>query len=75
MTREDHALTASHGSSNEAKAYRAKQQKLLSEGKLKEAIQMDVDDIRSKFGSKYDSGIEQMLKYADTLDPRDFVGR
>lgn len=42
---------------------------------LKEAIQMDVDDIRSKFGSKCDSGIEQMLKYVDTLDPREFVGR
>lgn len=73
MTREDHALTSSHGSSSAAKAYRAKQQQLLSEGKLKEAIQMDVDDIRLKFGNKYDSGIEQMLKYADTLDPKDFI--
>ena len=72
MSRDDHKLTASAGSSDDAKAYRAKQQKLLSEGKLDEAIQMDVDDIRSKFGSKYDDNIQQMLEYAKTLNPSDF---
>ncbi|MDH1629787.1 hemagglutinin repeat-containing protein [Pseudomonas mosselii] len=71
----DHRLTASYGSSPEAKAYRAKQEELLQEGRLKDAIQMDVDDIRSRFGNKYDAAIEQMLKYADTLDPTDFIKR
>ena len=33
---------------------------------------MDVDDIRSKFESKYDDAIKQMLDYADTLNPDDF---
>ncbi|MFC6298080.1 hypothetical protein, partial [Pseudomonas spelaei] len=41
----------------------------------KEAIQMDVDDIRSKFGDKYDKAIKQMLDYADTLNPDDFKKR
>lgn len=69
----DHKMTASYGSSPEAKAYRAKQERLLSEGKLMEAIKMDVDDIRSKFGSKYDSAISQMLKYAESLDSKQFI--
>jgi filamentous hemagglutinin len=72
MSPEDHKLTASAGSSDEAKAYRAQQQKLLSEGRLDEAIQMDVDDIRSKFGGKYDDNIQQMLEYAKSLNPSDF---
>jgi len=36
---------------------------------------MDVNDISSRFGNKYDVAIEQMLKYADTLNPKDFVRR
>ncbi|MFT0867416.1 hypothetical protein [Pseudomonas sp. CAM1A] len=75
MDPSDHRLTASYGSSSEAKAYRAKQEELLQEGRLKDAIQMDVDDIRSRFGSEYDAAIEQMLKYANTLDPSDFIKR
>ena len=65
-------ICASYGNSKEAKAYCAKQEELLSQGKLKEAIQMDVDDIRSKFESKYDDAIKQMLDCADTLNPNDF---
>ncbi|CAI8770958.1 hypothetical protein EMIT047CA2_180057 [Pseudomonas soli] len=47
----------------------------MQEGQLKDAIQTDVDDLRSRFGSKYDAVIEQMLKYAKTLDPNDFIKR
>jgi filamentous hemagglutinin len=45
-----------------AQAYRAKQDELINSGKLREAIQMDIDDIRSKFGNKYDAHIKQMLE-------------
>ncbi|KZL22454.1 hypothetical protein [Pseudovibrio sp. Ad37] len=62
-------------STNEAKAYREKQRKLLEEGKLKEAVQMDLDDIRNKFGDKYDDAIKEMLDYVDSLDPEDFIPR
>ncbi|YAF62121.1 hypothetical protein DOCECA_18360 [Pseudomonas sp. E102] len=72
MSPADHARTASHGNSDAAVAYRAKQEELLSQGKLMEAIDMDVKDIRSKFGDKYDAAIGQMLDYASKLNPDDF---
>lgn len=73
----DHKLTASYGNSREAKAYRAQQEKFLKEGKLNEAMDMDmdIDDIRSKFGGKYDSAIKEMQDYAKTLDPEQFIAR
>lgn len=68
MDKEDHKLTASCGNSKEAQEYRAKQKELVSEGKFREAVQMDIDDIHDKFGAKYDEGISQMLKYVDKLE-------
>jgi hypothetical protein len=62
MTKADHVRTASWGSSKSAQAYRLKQKNLIKQGKLREAIQMDIDDIRKKFGSKYDENIKQMLQ-------------
>ena len=61
MTEKDHALTASYGNSLSAKSYRAKQAKYIEEGNWKKAFEMDVNDIRSKFGEKYD----EALKAAD----------
>ncbi|MCC8567409.1 hemagglutinin repeat-containing protein [Xanthomonas citri] len=54
----DHKKTASNGPGDDAVAYRAKQQELLEQGRLMEAQQMDIDDIRSKFGNKYDDAIK-----------------
>jgi len=34
---------------------------------FKEAVQMDIDDIRSKFGNKYDTAILEMIKYINEL--------
>lgn len=63
----DHMLTASWGSSNAAKAYRATQRQLMSLGKkgFKAAMMLDIKDIRKKFGDKYDSAIKQMLAYVE----------
>lgn len=72
MDPEDHRLTASYGRSREAQAYRDKQKELLNEGKLEEAINMDIMDIKQKFGSKYDKAIEEMLEYSKKLDPNQF---
>ncbi|WP_239995261.1 VENN motif pre-toxin domain-containing protein [Neisseria lactamica] len=72
MDPKDHRLTESYGRSPYAIQYRAKQKELLEQGKLKEAIEMDVRDIRSKFGSKYDKAIEEMLEYSRKLDPNSF---
>lgn len=52
MDPEDHRRTASYGSSDDAMAYRNKQKELIDKGKFKEAIQMDFDDIKSKFPGK-----------------------
>ena len=71
----DHKQTQSWGNSKEAQNYRDEQRRLLSEGKLEEAIQMDIDDIRSQFGDKYDGAIQEMLDYSRTLDPSSFMSR
>lgn len=67
MEYEDHKLTSSCGNSRDAQEYRAEQKRLIEEGKFQEAYQMDVDDLREKFGNKYDSAIEQTSQYVDYL--------
>lgn len=67
MEVDDHRQTASWGSSKEAREYREKQRQLIDQGDFKAAQKMDIDDIRSKFGSKYDDAIRQMLIYTNGL--------
>ena len=64
MEKADHRQTASCGNSLEAREYRAKQKELIEQGKFDEAMQMDIDDIREKFGDKYDNAIAQMQEAA-----------
>lgn len=64
----DHRQTASYGSSREARDYRNKQKELIEKGDLKGAIEMDIKDIKDKFGDKYDAGISQMREYVDKLE-------
>lgn len=68
MDKADHRETASCGNSREAREYRAEQKNLVEQGKFREAMQMDIDDIRDKFGDKYDTGIGQMCEYVDKLE-------
>lgn len=68
MEKGDHRETASCGSSKEAREYRDAQRKLIEEGKFREALQMDIDDIHEKFGDKYDDAIAEMLEYVDKLE-------
>ena len=68
MEKEDHRQTASCGNAREAREYRAKQKELLEQGKLRDAVQMDIDDIHSKFGDKYDDAISEMLEYVNELE-------
>lgn len=58
----DHYKTASWGSSEAAQVFRQQQADLISQGRLREAIQMDIDDIHAKFGSKYNANIQEMLQ-------------
>lgn len=68
MDKEDHMQTASWGASREAGEYRAHQKELINNGDFKGAVQMDIDDIKSKFGDKYDKQISQMLNYVNKLE-------
>lgn len=67
MTKEDHRLTASYGRSTDSKLYRAEQRRLIEAGNYHDAIQMDINDITSKFGDKYDDAIGEMLQYAESI--------
>lgn len=67
MDTEDHRRTASYGSSKDAQNYRAKQKQLIDQNQFRKAQQMDIEDVQSKFGNKYDEHIKQMKEYTDTL--------
>ncbi|MFC4956797.1 RHS repeat-associated core domain-containing protein [Streptomyces mauvecolor] len=56
----DHRAVYSTGSSLESKAWRMRQKELIDGGDFRGAIQMDVNDIRSRFGNKYDEAITEM---------------
>lgn len=73
MAPTDHRQTASWGRREEAKAYREKQKQLIEQGRFKEAQQMDVDDIRSNFGDKYDREISQMQDYTNELERKGLI--
>ena len=68
MEKDDHRQTASCGNSKEAREYQAAQKELIDNGKFHEALQMDIDDVCEKFGSKYDEAISEMLKYVNKLE-------
>lgn len=68
MEKGDHRRTASCGRSKKAQAYRTKQENLIKVGKFREAVKMDVKDISSKFGNKYENGIGETWKYVNELE-------
>lgn len=63
MSPEDHRKTASYGGreGSPQQAYRDKQADLINQGKFDDAFMMDVDDIQSKFGNKYDNAILEAI--------------
>lgn len=73
MEKVDHKKTASCGNSREAREYRQRQRELIDKGEFRKALQMDIDDIREKFGSKYDDAISEMLEYVDKLEKEGII--
>jgi len=67
MSKLDHSQTASYDNKKGAKEYCEKQYVLIKQGKFKEAMQMDIDDIHVKFGDKYDKGIAIATLYLEQL--------
>lgn len=64
MLEKDHMKTLSYGSGVENVAHRRAQKELIDKGDFRGAQQLDIDDIRAKFGNKYDDAIADMLKYS-----------
>jgi hypothetical protein len=65
MSTPDHARTASFAGNPGYRAHIDRQRELISQGRWRDAIQMDIDDIRRLFpDGRYDEGIRQMLEYA-----------
>ncbi|MDC0765485.1 RHS repeat-associated core domain-containing protein [Streptomyces sp. HD] len=62
MDYEDHRDVYSTGSSRAARAWRTWQDELIAGGRVDEAVQMDIDDIRNRFGNKYDGAIKEMIQ-------------
>ena len=53
----DHALTRSYKNSKSAQAYRQHEMDMIREGRTRELFSGEVQDIQSKFGSKYDDAL------------------
>lgn len=68
MEKRDHERTASWGRAKKSQVYRLKQENLIKAGKFREAIQMDVDDLKVQFGNKYDKGIREMWEYVNEVE-------
>ncbi|WP_445227964.1 hypothetical protein [Corynebacterium sp. H127] len=64
MLPEDHRLTLSHGRSPEATAYRARQEKLIQEGKIDEIYEIEYNHLETLFPGKYTAALNEMLDYA-----------
>jgi hypothetical protein len=61
MDEADHVQTESWGSSYAGKLHRAHQMFLLRQGRLTDALNMDIGNTRQLFGNKYDGAIQQMM--------------
>lgn len=67
MDKADHQLTAGWGSSVEAREYRRMVAEMWQQGKTKEVIELGIQDLRIKFGTKYENGIQEMIAYATEM--------
>ena len=63
----DHRRTSSYGGATAAVEYRAEVKELIGQGKWREAIAMEIRDVRRVAGAKYTAAIQEMLKHAESL--------
>lgn len=68
MTSTDHRKTASNDNGADGEAWRDKQKELLKQGKIDQAWNNEVADIRKHCGTKYDQHIKQAEKQMLKLD-------
>jgi RHS repeat-associated protein len=70
MDKADHRQTASWGRGLGQNQYRANQSYLIGTGRYMDAFEMDVNDVQSKFGSRYDDAIKQAREQAKKVDKK-----
>ncbi|MET7620646.1 RHS repeat-associated core domain-containing protein [Streptomyces sp. NPDC005408] len=58
----DHQRLYSTGYSLESQAWQQWQRELVNQGRLTEAMRMDIDDIKARFPGKYDDHIKDMVE-------------
>jgi hypothetical protein len=70
MDKIDHRKVHTTGGSGNTKDHRKHQQELIENGQMRDAIALDILDIRARFGNKYDEGINEMIDkcYPDYAD-------
>ncbi len=73
MKPEHHRMTASYGGGEDAESYRALQQRLIKEGRWRDAFKMDVQDverIEQEIGEpgKYREAIAEAREYLECLE-------
>ncbi|WP_405603670.1 DUF6531 domain-containing protein [Streptomyces sp. NBC_01410] len=61
MEYDDHREMTSTGSSDRSVRWRARQRKLIDQGRWDKAMMMDIRECRRKFGDKYDQHIADMI--------------
>lgn len=61
---EDHIQTSSWGSSIRAREYRQRLQRMINEGRIRDAYATDIKDLKSFTGRKYNRALMEMLSYA-----------
>ncbi|NMA74915.1 MAG: hypothetical protein GX963_12320 [Bacteroidales bacterium] len=65
MEANDHYQTASHGRQGlSGQIYREKQASYIDKKRFDKAMEMDIKDIKSKFGTKYDSSMVEAIETA-----------
>jgi RHS repeat-associated protein len=67
MVAGEHLVTASRGSGDRAKNYRMQQATLIRQGDFEVAQNLDIVELRTKYGNKYSIGIIQMRNYTKQL--------
>ncbi|MFJ9084685.1 DUF6531 domain-containing protein [Streptomyces sp. NPDC102384] len=66
MEKADHRALTSTGSSKAAKRTQALQRNYVKQGKFDKAMAIEIKDVRSKFGNKYNNHIEDAVKSMHT---------
>lgn len=71
MEKKDHEETQSYKKKRMlSDDYFQKQLRYLKENNIRAAIEIEITDLRAKFGSKYDDAIKEVLKYVSELEEK-----